>query len=115
MTSSSSSFPFLFPAPATNAGVKEGIFTSPGTEQERRLTFDVGRRDQVFVVPADAGPSRSPCQDRFAICQSQAASGACERNPGWMIVHCCESCEPHLNSRELIDPKKRCSKEQLNT
>ena len=32
-----------------------------------------------------------------------------------MIVHCCESCDPYLNSSELIDPKKRCSKEQLNT
>jgi hypothetical protein len=32
-----------------------------------------------------------------------------------MIVHCCESCDPYLNARELIDPKKRCSKEQLDT
>lgn len=32
-----------------------------------------------------------------------------------MIVHCCESCDPYLNSSELIDPKKRCSKEHLKT
>ena len=30
-------------------------------------------------------------------------------------MHCCKSCDPYLNSRELIDPKKRCSKEFLNT
>ena len=95
--------------------MKEALYADPGTEQERRLAFDVGRRDQVFLVPANAAPSRNPCQDRFAICQKQAESGACERSPGWMIVHCCESCDPYLKSRELIDPKKRCSKEQLNT
>lgn len=96
-------------------GVKQGLFLDPGTVNEKRLTFNVGKRNQAFFVPESAGPSVNPCQDRFGICKSQAASGACERSPGWMIVHCCESCDPYLNSSELIDPAKRCSKEQLKT
>lgn len=94
----------------TRHGVKEGLFV-----EEKRLLFDVGHRDQQFVVPPDAGPSSNPCQDRFGICREQAKSGMCARSPGWMIVHCCESCDEYLNASELIDPKKRCSKEQLNT
>lgn len=99
----------------TRHGVKEGLFADPGTDQEKRLVFNVGQRNQQFIVPENAAPSSHPCQDRFSICKSQATSGGCERSPGWMIVHCCESCDPYLNSRELIDPKKRCSKEHLKT
>merc|ERR1711933_272867 len=33
---------------------------------------------------------------------------------GWMIVHCCRSCDEHLDSSRLIDPEIRCSKENLN-
>merc|ERR1711933_701085 len=33
---------------------------------------------------------------------------------GWMIVHCCRSCDEHLDSSRLIDPQIRCSKENLN-
>ena len=91
------------------------MFADPGTENEKRLTFNVGQRDQQFIVPENAAPSTNRCQDRFGICQQQAQNGACERSPGWMIVHCCESCDPYLNASELIDPKKRCSKEHLKT
>lgn len=99
----------------TRHGVKEGLFEEPGTDNEKRLQFNVGQRNQAFFVPESSGPSVNPCQDRFGICKSQAASGACAKSPGWMIVHCCESCDPYLNASELIDPKKRCTKEQLNT
>ena len=99
----------------TRHGVKEGLFAHGGTDRESRLRFEVGRRDQVFVVPEHARPSGNPCQDRFGVCKKQAEQGMCERSPGWMIVHCCESCDPYLNSSELIDPAKRCSKEQLKT
>jgi len=99
----------------TRHGVKEGLFQDPGTDHEKRVTYKVGRRDQIFLVPENSAPSTNPCQDRFSICKTQAETGGCSRSPGWMIVHCCESCDPHLNSRELIDPKKRCSKEQLKT
>ncbi|KAL7524490.1 hypothetical protein ACHAXR_000596, partial [Thalassiosira sp. AJA248-18] len=94
----------------TRHGVKEGLFAD-----EKRLVFDVGQRNQEFIVPRSAAPSTNPCQDRFSICKSQAKTGGCERSPGWMIVHCCESCDPYLNASELIDPKKRCSKEHLKT
>ena len=99
----------------TRHGVKEGLFQDPGTDHEKRVTYKVGRRDQLFLVPENSAPSTNPCQDRFSICKTQAETGGCSRSPGWMIVHCCESCDPHLNSSELIDPKKRCSKEQLKT
>ena len=99
----------------TRHGVKEGLFADPGTDHEKRLTFNVGRREQLFLVPENSAPSTHPCQDRFSICKSQAMTGGCDRSPGWMIVHCCESCETQLNARELLDPKKRCSKEQLKT
>lgn len=99
----------------TRHGVKEGLFANAGTDYEERLKFDVGQRDQVFLVPQNAAPSTNRCQDRFSICKQQAANGACERSPGWMIVHCCESCDPHINASELINPKKRCTKEHLKT
>jgi hypothetical protein len=100
----------------TRHGVKEGLFSDPGTDREERLTFNVGRRrDQIFLVPENSAPSTNPCQDRFSICKSQAMTGGCDRSPGWMIVHCCESCDTQLNARELLDPRKRCSKEQLKT
>mmetsp|Transcript_7527 Transcript_7527/g.15033 ORF Transcript_7527/g.15033 Transcript_7527/m.15033 type:complete len:510 (+) Transcript_7527:74-1603(+) len=94
----------------TRHGVKEALFAD-----DARLLFSVSQRDQRFVVPPDAAPSSDPCRDRFSICASQAASGGCRRSPGWMIVHCCESCDPHLNSSRLIDPKERCGAEFLKT
>ena len=97
-----------------NIGVKEGLFSNPGA-QEKRLLFNVGKRNQQFKIPKNAAPSTNPCQDRFDMCKTMAEQGRCDNSPGWMIVHCCESCDDDLNSHELIDPKKRCSKEQLNT
>lgn len=99
----------------TRHGVKEGLFVNVGTENEERLQFTVKQRNEKFIIPETAAPSQDVCQDRFSICKSQAEHGGCERSPGWMIVHCCKSCDPYLNSRELIDPAKRCSKEQLKT
>ena len=88
----------------TRHGVKEGLFADPGTDHERRLTFKVGRRDQIFVVPENSAPSTNPCQDRFGICKSQAETGGCGRSPGWMIVHCCESSEDRI--RLTVDDSK---------
>lgn len=104
----------------TRHGTKEGLFTKSSSdtaddEEEHRLLFSVKSRNQKFIIPTDAAPSTDICQDRFSICIEQAQSGACQRSPGWMIVHCCKSCDPYLNSKELIDPAKRCSKEQLQT
>lgn len=41
----------------------------------------------------------------------------CWETPGWMIVHCCQSCEQHspeLEPRKLIDSSVRCTKEHMN-
>lgn len=94
----------------TRHGVKEGLFV-----EENRLIFEVSQRDQQFFIPENAAPSTKLCQDRFSVCKEYSKNGGCERSPGWMIVHCCESCDEALNASELIDPKKRCSKENLNT
>jgi hypothetical protein len=99
----------------TRHGVKEGLFYHAGEEGEERIVLNVRRRNQKFLIPSHAAPSTNPCQDRFSICKSQAENGGCHNSPGWMIVHCCQSCDKHLDSKRLIDPKVRCSKEQLNT
>ena len=44
----------------------------------------------------------------------EAARGACKSAPGWMIVHCCDSCDEELNASELLDAEVRCTREQLN-
>ena len=99
----------------TRHGVKEGLFVDVDTPDEKRLVFHVEKDNQQFIVPQDAAPSNDVCQDWFSICPAQARNGGCQRSPGWMIVHCCKSCDPHLNSKELIDPSKRCSKAHLKT
>jgi prolyl 4-hydroxylase len=43
-----------------------------------------------------------------------AARGTCKNAPGWMIVHCCKSCDEELNASALLDFDTRCSREQLN-
>lgn len=48
------------------------------------------------------------------MCADQAAQGLCDDSPGWMIVHCCKSCDEALNASELLDPGVRCSRENLN-
>eukprot|EP00536_Pseudo-nitzschia_multiseries_P008409 jgi/Psemu1/305708/fgenesh1_kg.213_\ len=35
-------------------------------------------------------------------------------SPGWMIVHCCKSCDEELNASKLLDADVRCSRENLN-
>ena len=94
----------------TRHGVKEGLFVD-----EKRLVFEVSQRAQQFHIPKNAAPSTNLCQDRFSVCKDYSKNRGCENSPGWMIVHCCESCDEALNASELIDPKKRCSKENLNT
>ena len=80
-----------------------------------------GRRQQVggdqvmtagrttYVLPASTpvAVQKSNCQDRSRRCKIDAANGECTRNPGWMIVNCPVSC----GQCELLDPKKRCSRE----
>jgi hypothetical protein len=95
----------------TRHGVKEGLY-DPETDAQHRFTASF--HGETFEIPETAAPSSNPCQDRFSICEQEAARGACWSSPGWMIVHCCKSCDKHLDASNLIDPKVRCSKERLN-
>lgn len=54
------------------------------------------------------------CFLTFLVWQSPAARGGCSQSPGWMIVHCCKSCDEELNASALLDFDARCSRERLN-
>jgi len=52
-----------------------------------------------------------PCKDRQDpnFCADLAARGDCDVAPGWMTVMCAAAC----NRCELLDPKKRCTEENM--
>lgn len=95
----------------TRHGVREALFDPKMDEQHR---FYIEKPNQHLVVPEDAAPSKSKCQDRFSICEKEAARGSCRTAPGWMIVHCCRSCDEELGASRLIDAKVRCTRENLS-
>jgi len=95
----------------TRHGVKERLFDP---NMNLPLQFVTNKIDQTFVIPSNAAPSSDPCQDRFDICKDYAAKGQCWESPGWMIVHCCHSCDKELDARHLIDGSVRCTKERMN-
>ena len=95
----------------TRHGVKERLF-DPTTDEPLWLTAKTP--DQTLDIPASAAPSTNLCQDRFSVCQEYVKDGGCWNGPGWMIVHCCKSCDKDLNASHLIDSKIRCTKEHLN-
>jgi 2OG-Fe(II) oxygenase superfamily len=98
----------------TRHGVKERLF-DPVTNLPHQ--FVTTKKDQTFVLPANAAPSQDNCQDRFdKMCPDYAQQGKCWETPGWMIVHCCRSCTKYstLNASSLIDSKVRCTKENMN-
>jgi hypothetical protein len=100
----------------TMHGTKEGLFDLETDVQYKfKVTADTtATSQQTFVIPKDAAPSSNPCQDRFSVCEAEAQRGACWDSPGWMIVHCCRSCDDVLEASKLIDREIRCSKERLN-
>mmetsp|Transcript_8252 Transcript_8252/g.17457 ORF Transcript_8252/g.17457 Transcript_8252/m.17457 type:complete len:456 (-) Transcript_8252:242-1609(-) len=104
----------------TKHGTKEQLFgpepdgVGEGSEL-RQLRFEVGKPDQTFEVPALASPSDDPCLDRFPACEAEARRGSCRTHPGWMTVHCCQSCDPIIGSAGLTDPAIRCTRDRLNT
>ena len=95
----------------TRHALKEGLF-DPETDQQ--LRFRASKPDETFLIPESAAPSTNKCQDRYSICKQHAKNGGCWNGPGWMIINCCKSCDAELNSSKLIDPKIRCTKENLN-
>lgn len=50
------------------------------------------------------------CEDRYPLCPEYQSLGECEKNPGWMIINCPQSCA----SCHLLDPKVRCDRNFLN-
>lgn len=94
----------------TRHGVREGLFD---LTKDTPIRFKTAGTEKM-VIPDHAAPSPNKCQDRYGICPHEAAKGSCKTAPGWMIVHCCKSCDAYLDASTLIDPKKRCSKQHLN-
>ena len=93
----------------------EFAFTFEGTKDRFNSPCVVSQRQNTCTL--EQGTQRlvdieGPCFDRQpgTTCTRYAAEGECEINPGWMIINCPKSC----NSCDLLDAKKRCSREFLN-
>jgi len=105
----------------TRHGVRENIYpeTVDG-EEDLPLKFNIQKPNQKMLIPKGAAPlsgeraAKNRCVDRYGMCAMEAARGSCKNSPGWMIVHCCKSCDEELNASELLDYETRCSREQLN-
>ena len=95
-------------------GVRDGL-VDPATDDQYSFTVNSSDRLQVFAIPQEASPSKTRCKDRYPVCAHEAARGECTRNPGWMIVHCCRSCDEKEGYGELIDSSVRCTPERLNS
>eukprot|EP00533_Pseudo-nitzschia_delicatissima_P004248 CAMPEP_0116102276 /NCGR_PEP_ID=MMETSP0327-20121206/13258_1 /TAXON_ID=44447 /ORGANISM="Pseudo-nitzschia delicatissima, Strain B596" /LENGTH=461 /DNA_ID=CAMNT_0003594295 /DNA_START=59 /DNA_END=1441 /DNA_ORIENTATION=- len=105
----------------TRHGVRENLYPKEVDGQEDKpLKFYVRKPNQKMVIPEEAAPlsgerlAKNKCTDRYEMCKREAARGGCSGSPGWMIVHCCKSCDEELNASALLDYDTRCSREQLN-
>lgn len=98
-------------------GAREGL-VDPETDEQH--FYEVGAEGEddddepLFLVPEDASPSATRCRDRYPVCASEARRGECARNPGWMIVNCCRSCDEEEGYGHLVDREVRCDPERLN-
>lgn len=105
----------------TRHGVRENLYPEEveGVE-DKPLEIVVSKPNQTLLIPEGAAPlsgerkQRNRCVDRYAMCERSARGGGCSQSPGWMIVHCCKSCDEELNASELLDASVRCSRENLN-
>jgi hypothetical protein len=106
----------------TMHGVREGL-VDPATDEQYFFTVTSGddndeEEEEVnsnkFVIPKEASTSKTRCKDRYPVCTHEAARSECTRNPGWMIVNCCQSCEEKEGYGHLIDSEVRCTRERLN-
>jgi len=105
----------------TRHGVRENLYPEAVKgEEDQPLKFEIQKPDQKLVIPKNAAPlsgeraAKNRCVDRYGMCAHEAARGGCSVSPGWMIVHCCKSCDDELNASALLDYGVRCSREQLN-
>ena len=83
-------------------------------EEDHNHHDDNDHDEQLFVVPSNASPSTNKCKDRYRVCAQEAEGGECRRNPGWMIVNCCKSCDDVEGYGYLIDSDVRCDPQRLN-
>jgi len=105
----------------TRHGVRENLYPEEkeGVE-DKPIKFDIQKPNQRLVIPKGAAPlsgeraAKNRCVDRYGMCKKEAARGTCKSAPGWMIVHCCKSCDEELNASALLDFSARCSREALN-
>jgi len=98
-------------------GVREGL-VDPKTDEQYFFTITNENNDdgkQTFTIPKTAAPSTTLCKDRYPVCVHEAARGECTRNPGWMIVNCCKSCDDTEGYGYLIDSDVRCDPKRLNS
>ena len=98
----------------TRHGVRDGL-VDPATDEQYFFTIKSDERSQLFAIPREGSPSTTRCKDRYPVCVQEAARGECTRNPGWMIVNCCGSCDEKEGYGELIDSSVRCTPERLNS
>jgi len=107
----------------TRHGVREQLYPEELVEGEEDtpLRFTIQKPNQKLIIPEGAAPlsgeraKNSRCVDRYSMCITEAERGACKYAPGWMIIHCCKSCDEDLNASALLDSNVRCSPEHLNT
>jgi hypothetical protein len=84
------------------------------------LSFALPAAVNTATLPKFANVEGKPreavkdCIDRHSECLGFERQGECEKNPGWMIINCPRSCDPHNNACALRDPKLRCSRTALN-
>jgi hypothetical protein len=97
----------------TRHGVREGL-VDPSTDEQYFFTVGEGNDEAEFTLPSHAAPSITKCKDRYPVCVQEAARGECTRNPGWMIVNCCKSCDEKEGFGKYLDSKVRCTRERLN-
>mmetsp|Transcript_9253 Transcript_9253/g.22739 ORF Transcript_9253/g.22739 Transcript_9253/m.22739 type:complete len:456 (-) Transcript_9253:227-1594(-) len=89
------------------------VWTEHGTT--RPLSYPVSidpnqKEYKLTTAMVKKATKEMKCVDRFPkYCSQNAQQGECNVAPGWMIVHCPESC----NKCELQDPKVRCARENL--
>lgn len=107
----------------TRHGVRENLYAGAKSgvdDKDLQMRFQVQKPNQRIIIPKEAAPltgerlQKNKCVDRYAMCKKEAKHGSCKAAPGWMIVHCCQSCDAELNASELLDANVRCSREQLN-
>lgn len=104
----------------TRHGVRENLYPEEVEgEEDTPLRFKAQKPSEKMFIPDGASPlsgeraNKNRCVDRYAMCVGEAERGACTAAPGWMIVHCCKSCDEELNASALLDADVRCSRENL--